>query len=453
MNKFCALFVLALSTFIALPAVRVGAADPGDYENGVALVKTGKYAEAEAALRRAVAAKPNDTAALQALAGTLQKQGKDKEAAEVYEHLADVLTGAAPAPAKAPVAPPGNVGAPAPDAAPAKIGPLAVGDAVEIPFGGKWHPGTVTYAQGLTYFVHWGEVADNGKWDRFFHLYELRPVGSDKTLAETYKETTPDPAHGPIAIGATVIPDIERSTPCRVARRLGGRYVIFPEDPVVRTRAAEAWVYPSTLRPVGSKDAFAPTAADVKPPQPTRLADVKIGDVIESYKRGGYGWFQCTVMAIDHGRYYVQAGPDSAIRAWVTPVHMRPVGGKERFEPENLEQFTGDWRLTGDAFFTTAKSVNKGDHIEKTMVLNSGAGQDAGHVKINADGTYVVTHTAVYRDDVPGNWIRNPDQGEGGILLQGGDSPGKDLVVTPYPNGGIYLQGALRGPGKIGTRQ
>ena len=31
-------------------------------------------------------------------------------------------------------------------------------------------------------------------------------------------------------------------------------------------------------------------------------------------------------------------------------------------------------------------------------------------------------------------------------------SEGKDLLVTPHPNGAIYLQGALRGPGKIGTR-
>jgi len=72
-------------------------------------------------------------------------------------------------------------------------------------------------------------------------------------------------------------------------------------------------------------------------------------------------------------------------------------------------------------------------------------------VTIKADGTYVLSKTVVYRDDKPGKWIRNPDQSEGGILLKDGEAEGKDLLVTPYPLG-IYLQGSLRGPGKVGKK-
>ena len=106
----------------------------------------------------------------------------------------------------------------------------------------------------------------------------------------------------------------------------------------------------------------------------------------------------------------------------------------------------------GDAISAEPFRLNRGDHIEKTMQLNSGAGQDAGAVAIRDDGTYVLSKTAVYRDDKPGKWIRNTDQGEGGILLKDGEVEGKDLLITSYPNGGIYLQGSLRGPGKIGAK-
>lgn len=335
-----------------------------------------------------------------------------------------------------------------------KAGPLAVGDPVDVTFGGQWQRGTVTYVEGLTYFVHWGEESDHGKFDAFQQLYRLRPAGGDpkseKTFADVYHDKTPDPAGGPVAIGETVEANIDGWIPCRVVRRLGERYVVFPENPTVRYRKAEAWIGMEDMRPAGSTKPFS-TKPTPKPAQPKEAKDVHIGDVVESYKRGGYGWFQATVMAIDHGRYYVQAGPDSSMKGWVALVHMRAVGSTKRFEAEDLAQFTGEWNLAGDAFFTTAKTVDKGDHIEKTMVLNSGAGQDAGHVKINPDGTYVLTKTAVYRDGVPGKWIRNPDESEGGILLQDGEKEGKDLLVTPHPDKRIYLQSSFRGPGKIGT--
>src|SRR5438067_6211521 len=113
-------------------------------------------------------------------------------------------------------------------------------------------------------------------------------------------------------------------------------------------------------------------------------------------------------MAADKGRFYVQAAPDSALKGWVAPVHMRAVGGKERFEPENLDQFVGTWRLSGDAFFTTVRTTVKGDRVERLQELNSGAGQDAGRVTIKADGTYVLSKTAVFRDDRPAKRERNP---------------------------------------------
>jgi hypothetical protein len=223
--------------------------------------------------------------------------------------------------------------------------------------------------------------------------------------------------------------------------------VLFPERERERNYG-EKWATLAEMRPVGSTQMFA-AAPPPKPPTPQKLEDVKVGDLIEVYKRGGYGWFTARVMSVQNVRYYVQAGADSAMVGWVTPVHMRGVGAKERFEPEKLEQFFGDWRLRGDAFFTTTKTVRHSDRIEKTMELNSGAGQDAGRVVIKADGTYVLQKTVVYADNKPGKWVRNPDQSEGGIVLQGGQSDGKDLLVTPYPGGGIYLQGALRGPGKV----
>ena len=334
-----------------------------------------------------------------------------------------------------------------------KVGPLSVGDQAEVPFGGNWQPGTVTFAEGLTYFVHWGTEEDHGRFDGFFHLYALRPPGAkgEQTFADLYHEKTPDPSGGPVAIGETVEADVEGWVPCRVVRRLGDQYVIFPESSTVRLRRAEAWVGLDHMRPVGGKQAFG--AAPLKRVPPTRPGDIQMGDLVEAYLRGGYGWFQCTVMSIDEGRYYVKAGPDSAIKGWVTLVHMRAVGAKARFQEEDIAQFIGEWNLKGDAFFTTVKSRNKGDRVEKTMELNSGAGQGAGGLKINKDGTYVLTKTAVYQDDVPGKWIRNPDQSEGGIVLLKGERDGKDMVVTPYTNGRVYVQGAIRGPGKIGVRQ
>jgi hypothetical protein len=302
------------------------------------------------------------------------------------------------------------------------------------------------------YFVHWGEASDNGKFDRFYHLSELRKPGSEKTLAETYKETLPDPRGGPLKLNEAVeaAPGSRWAT-WRVADHIGNFYVLFPEDAAKASYATEAW---ATLNQMRKPGATATIEKDppAKPATPDKLADVQVGTKIEAYKRGGYGWFAATVMAVDSGRYYVQAGADSAVKGWVQPVHMRPVGKTDRFEPEKLELFVGTWQLAGDAFFTTVKSVDKGDRIEKTMELNSGAGQDAGQVVINADGTYVLSKTAVFRDGVPGKWVRNEDQGEGGILLKDGEREGKDLCVTPYPDGRIYLQGSLRGPGKIGTK-
>lgn len=333
------------------------------------------------------------------------------------------------------------------------VGPLKVGDAVEVTYGGKWQPGTVTAAEGLTYFVHWGTPADNGKFDRFYQLHELRLPGAPQTLAAAYHDATPDPAGGPLAIGEAVEAEFTtRWAAARVVRRLGAdRYVVIPDDVSQVAYTNEAWVGLDKLRKRGTTQPLG--AAPAAPAKPTKLAEVHAGDRVEAWRRGGYGWMESKVMAIDPaGRFYVQTAADSSARGWVPPVHMRAVGSTERFEPERLEQFVGEWRLSGDAFFTTRSSVNKGDHIEKTMELNSGAGQDAGRLSIRPDGTYTLSKTAIYRDDKPGQWVRNPDQGEGGILLKDAESDGKDCCVTPYPGGGIYLQGSLRGPGKIGTK-
>ena len=70
---------------------------------------------------------------------------------------------------------------------------------------------------------------------------------------------------------------------------------------------------------------------------------------------------------------------------------------------------------------------------------------------INADGTYVLAKTTVFHD-APGRWVAHPDQAEGGILLLGGDSDGKDAIVTAKKDGTICLQHAIRGPGKIATK-
>jgi hypothetical protein len=102
------------------------------------------------------------------------------------------------------------------------VGPLKVGDAVEVTFGGNWQPGVVTAAEGLTYFVHWGPESDRGKFDRFNHLYQLRQPGSQQTLDQTYHEKTADPAGGPVAIGETVEYNaVTGWAPYRVARRVG----------------------------------------------------------------------------------------------------------------------------------------------------------------------------------------------------------------------------------------
>ena len=337
-------------------------------------------------------------------------------------------------------------GAATPPAAPKKNGPLAVGDPVEVSFGGKWIPGgVVTWQEGLAHFVHWGD----GRFDTFYHLYELRAVGQAKPLAETYRDSFPDPQGGPVAIGETVeVMTRVKWEPCRVVRRLGERYEIYPESEVTRYTHAAMWIGPDEMRRPGQTQPIGPKPAP--PAKPTKLSDVKVGDLVEGYQPSFAGWREATVTAIGDGRYYLRRGPDSAIKGWVTPVHMRPVGSKERFEPEDLKQFVGTFVLAGDAFFTTSKSVNKGDHVEKTMTLSTGAGQFMGTMTIKPDGTYVLSKTAVYQDDKPGKWVRNPNQDEGGILLKEADSPGKDVLVTPYRRGGLYVQGA-RGPGKIAT--
>lgn len=214
-----------------------------------------------------------------------------------------------------------------PDPKPDAIGPVKTGQTVEALVNGSWQSGSVTYAQELTYFVHIGD----GAADRFYQLHELRPVGADKPFADTYHDKTPDPANGPIAIGDTVEANVWNWVPCRVARRVGDMYVVFPEDQNIRKLKPEAWVGPSEMRKVGSQQALSNEAL---PPQikPLVAKDIRIGDRVEADMPGGYGWTEATVMAHDNDRFYVANAADSIMRGWVTLDKMRPVGGTNAFE-------------------------------------------------------------------------------------------------------------------------
>ena len=131
---------------------------------------------------------------------------------------------------------------------------------------------------------------------------------------------------------------------------------------------------------------------------------------------------------------------------------LRAVGAKDPFQPEDLSFFVGRWSLTGDSFQNLIDRRVSGGKVTETYQNNSGSGQGAGGIVINADGTYQLSKTAVFHDG-KGRWERNTDQDEGGILLRGADGTGEnDCLVTNHLDGFGYLQGAIRGPGKWCTR-
>lgn len=331
----------------------------------------------------------------------------------------------------------------------ARFGPIAVGDHVEVPWGGSWIPGVVLHIEGLTYFVHYGSEADKGTYDDFFTLNLLRPPGGPQTFAETFRGTLPDPEGGPIALGANVEYNDGRWLPARMARRLGERYVVFADKPGIVT---EKWLTPDKLRAVGSATPFA-AERPFRQRQPAIAADIRVADLVEAHPRRGF-WGQLTVFAQEGANYFVKIGPDSgpSMRGWVDLSHMRPVGAKDPFQPEDLTFFVGHWKLTGDSFQNLIDRKVSGGKVTETYQNNSGAGQGAGDIAINADGTYQLRNTVVFHDG-KGRWERNPNQEEGGILLHGADGTGeKDCLVTNHLDGFGYLQGSIRGPGKWCTR-
>ena len=330
-----------------------------------------------------------------------------------------------------------------------RFGPLAVGDRVEVPWAGGWTPGTVLNIEGLTYFVHFGAESDGGKYDDFFTLNLLRPPDGPRTYAETFRGTLPDPEGGPLDLGAEVEYENGRWLRARVARRLGERYVLFGDKPGVVT---ERWVSLDRIRLVGATAALA-AARPAAQRQPARTADIRAGDLVEARPRRGF-WGALTVLAQNGASYFVKIGPDSglSLRGWVDLSHMRPVGAKEPFAPEDLKFFVGRWRMSGDSFQNLISRKTSGNRVTETYENNRGAGQDAGAVEIRADGTYVLTATVVFHDG-KGRWERNPNQDEGGILLRGADGKGeKDGLMTNHQDGFSYFQGAIRGPGKWCTR-
>jgi hypothetical protein len=336
-----------------------------------------------------------------------------------------------------------------PAADPARFGPLGVGDHVEIPWGGGWIPGVVLQVEGLTYFVHYGDEADGGKYDDFFTLNLLRPPGGPRTYAETFRGTVPDPEGGPIALGTAVEYYDGRWLPMRLARHLGERYVVFADKPGIVT---EKWLTPDKLRLAGSTSPLAPERP-FKPRQPASTADIHSGDLVEAHPRRGF-WGQLTVLSRNGQSFFVKIGPDSglSLRGWVDLSHMRPVGGKDPFQAEDLAFFVGQWTLTGDSFQNLVDRKFSGRTVTEKYQNNSGAGQGAGQIVIRGDGTYQLSNTVVFHDG-KGRWERNPNQEEGGILLRGADGKGeKDCLVTNHLDGFAYLQGNIRGPGKWCTR-
>lgn len=326
-----------------------------------------------------------------------------------------------------------------------RVGPLGVGDRVEIPWAGGWVPGVVLHVEGLTYFVHYSDEWNDGKYDDFFTLNLIRPVGGPQTYAETFRGTAPDPDGGPAALGTAVEYDDGRWLPARIARHLGDRYIIFADQP---GRVTEKWIAADKVRLVGSTTPLAPERA-FKPRQPVSAAEIRRGDLVEAKPRRGF-WGAFTVLSHNGGSYFVKMGPDTGIslRGWTDLSHMRPVGAKELFQAEDLGFFAGHWTLTGDSFQNLVDRKFSGGKVTETYQNNSGAGQGAGQVTINADGTYQLSRTVVFHDG-KGRWERNPNQDEGGLLLRGADGKGdKDCLMTNHLDGFAYLQGDIRGPGK-----
>jgi hypothetical protein len=353
---------------------------------------------------------------------------------------ADVAARTQPTPVEKPVARAGAVAA---------FGPLKVGDRVEIPWAGGWVPGVVLNVEGLTYFVQYNDEKMAGTHDDFFTLNLIRPPGGPQTFAETFHGTAPDPDGGPLALGGEVEYDDGRSwARARVARRLGDRYVIFTDKPGSVT---EKWVMPDQIRRVGDNRPLGTTRPAQR--KPAVASDLRPGDLVEAKPRKGF-WGPLTVLARSGDGYFVKIGPDSGLsmRGWVDLSHMRPVGAKDPFAPEDLKFFVGRWRLTGDSFQNLVDRRVSGGKVTEVYQNNSGAGQDAGSIVINANGTYQLSNTVVFHDG-QGKWERNPNQDEGGILLRGADGKGeKDCVMTNHLDGYGYLQGSIRGPGKWCTR-
>ena len=338
---------------------------------------------------------------------------------------------------------------PAKSVASVRKGPLAIGDPVEIPWAGGWVPGTVLYVEGLTAFVHYKSDNDQDTYDDFFTLNLIRPPGGAQTYADLFHGTMPDPEGGSLALGTAVEYYEGRWIAARIARKLGDRYVVFSDK---AGDVTEKWVTLDKLRLAGSTTSLAPEQPFAQR-RPTTATDIRVGDLVDAKPRRGF-WNSLTVWTRDGDRTFVKIAPNSGLsmRGWVDFSKMRPVGTKEPFKPEDLSFFVGHWRLTGDSFQNLIDRKVSGATVTETYQNNSGAGKGAGEVIINADGSYVLSNTVVYHDG-KGRWERNPNQDEGGVLLRGADSKGKeDCLVTNHLDGYGYLQGAIRGPGKWCTR-
>lgn len=365
--------------------------------------------------------------------------------------LANSLRTAPPLPVAAAAAPARETAAATRPAASklTRFGPLGIGDHVEIPWGGGWVPGVVTYVDGLTYFVHYVSKDDQDTYDDFFTLNLIRPPGGPQTYADTFRGTLPDPAGGPLALGTAVEYYDGRWTPARIARRIGDRYAVFSDK---AGEVTEHWVTLDKLRPAGSTGAYEPERP-FQQPQPNAAANLRAGDLVEAKPRRGF-WGQLTILSHDGDRYFVKIAPNSGLsmRGWVDLSHMRAVGTKDPFQPEDLSFFVGRWKLTGDSFQNLVDRKVSGTRVTETYQNNSGAGLAFGGVIVNADGTYELVNTTVYHDG-KGRWERNPNQDEGGILLRGADGKGdKDCLMTNHLDGFGYFQGSIRGPGKWCTR-
>lgn len=322
---------------------------------------------------------------------------------------------------------------------PRAMGPLRVGDGVEFRWAGGWKYGDVTAAYGLTYYVHWND----GLYDRFFHLSDLRPVDGFEPFDDIYHETTPDPEGGPVAIGETLETDAHFSgrIKVRVARRLGDHYVVFPEDEQPRMYGREVWVGLDRLYRGDSKTPLGATPP--KADKPRSAAEIRDGSQVDYYQRSS-GWSEGTVLFRTADRYYLQNGAANAQTGWANLTQMRPAGGSKRFQDEPLDTFIGNWRLSFDSIVTLG--------TESVKTNEDTVGQPAGEVRIDADGSYMFADTTIYNDRIRGKWVRNPDNGEGGVLLKDGSARGSDALITLYSPTQIYVQGPFRGPGQVGQR-